>query len=128
MIGAIDMATDEATLYERLGGRDAIDAAVDAFHERVATDDRVNHYFEDVDMERLLSHQKAFFVAGTGGPGEYPGGAMDAVHAPYPIDETAFEVFVGHLEATLRSFGVPDRERGEVLEILEGFREEVVNR
>lgn len=115
-------------MYDRLGGRDAIDAAVDAFHERVADDDRVSHYFEGVDMAALLAHQKEFFAAGTGGPVEYTGQEIKAAHAPLSIDDRTFDVFVSHLEATLVAFDVPERERDELLALLEPYRPDVVSR
>lgn len=40
------------TLYDRLGGEDAIAAVVDQFYERLAEDDRVTRFLEDVDMQR----------------------------------------------------------------------------
>lgn len=119
-------STSDQSLYDRLGGSEAIDAAVDAFHDRVGQDDWVNHYFQDVDMETLLQHQKAFFEVGTGGPGEYPGREIAASHAPLGIDDQEFDIFVGHLEETLSAFGVPDPERQELLEILEEYRPSVV--
>lgn len=119
-------STSETPLYDRLGGSEAIDAAVDAFHERVASDDRVNHYFSGVDMDTLLGHQKEFFAAGTGGPVEYTGAEIAAAHAPLAIGNEEFDIFVGHLAATLDAFGVPDRERGELLEMLEAYRSAVV--
>lgn len=120
------VTSSDITLYERLGGSAAIDAAVDAFHERVAADDRVNHYFRGVDMETLLRHQKEFFAAGTGGPVDYSGREIAASHAPLAIDDHDFDVFIGHLEDTLVAFDVPDREREELLATLEDYRSAVV--
>lgn len=119
-------SSSDPPLYDRLGGREAIDAAVDAFHERVARDDRVNHYFRGVDMAPLLRHQKAFFAAGTGGPDEYSGREMTAAHAPLGIDDADFDAFVGHLEDTLLAFDVPERERRELLDVVEDFRAAIV--
>lgn len=62
----------------------------------------------------------------TGGPVEYTGGDMDAVHAPLDIDDEDFEMFAGYLEDTLVEFGVPEQEQQEMLDILEKYREAVV--
>lgn len=118
--------TGDPPLYDRLGGMEAIEAAVDAFHERVAADDRVNGYFRGVDMAALTRHQADFFAAGTGGPVEYTGAEIAAAHAPLAVDDRAFDVFAEHLEATLVAFGVLDRERGELLDVLNGYRAAVV--
>jgi len=50
------------TLFEKLGGADAIDLAVDKFYERVLQDDRIKHYFADADMVKQREHQKAFLT------------------------------------------------------------------
>src|SRR5215471_17762639 len=51
-----------STLFERLGGAPAVDAAVDIFYRKVLTDDRISHFFEDVDMDRQAAKQKAFLT------------------------------------------------------------------
>ncbi|MCW8884791.1 MAG: group 1 truncated hemoglobin, partial [Motiliproteus sp.] len=50
------------TLYERLGGEAAVDAAVDIFYRKVLLDDRINSYFEGVDMDAQAGKQKAFLT------------------------------------------------------------------
>ncbi len=55
------------TLFEKLGGKSAIDLAVDKFYERVLNDERIKHFFENVDMNKQKSHQKAFLTFAFGG-------------------------------------------------------------
>ena len=38
----------------------ALDAAVDVFYRKVLTDDRISHFFDDVDMDRQIAKQKSF--------------------------------------------------------------------
>jgi hemoglobin len=49
------------TLFDKLGGEAAVNAAVDIFYRKVLTDHRINRFFEDVDMEKQAAKQKAFF-------------------------------------------------------------------
>ena len=44
-----------ATLYERLGGQAAIDAAVDIFYRKMLADDRVNYFFDNTDMDAQIA-------------------------------------------------------------------------
>ena len=37
------------SLFERLGGQNAVNAAVDIFYRKMLTDDRVSYFFDDVD-------------------------------------------------------------------------------
>ncbi len=63
----------DKTLYERIGGEDAVNAAVDIFYRKVLADDRISSYFEDVDMDRQAAKQKAFLTFALGGPNQYSG-------------------------------------------------------
>ena len=65
-----------ASLYERLGGANAVNAAVDIFYRKVLADDRVNGFFDDVDMDRQIAKQKGFLTMAFGGPNSYTGKSM----------------------------------------------------
>lgn len=58
----------EHSLYHQLGGRAAIDAAVEAFYVKVLADKRINQYFEDINMTKQRRKQKEFLSAAFGGP------------------------------------------------------------
>lgn len=119
-------SSSDTSLYERIGGSEAIAAAIDAFYERVFADSRVSHYFEDVDIDRLKHQQQQFFEFGTGGPGSYDVSRIELMHKPYDIDQEAYDVFVGHFEDTLRAFELPEQERQELMNAVHGFRDMVV--
>ena len=57
-----------SNLYERIGGQAAVDAAVDIFYRKVLTDNRVNEFFDGVDMEGQINKQKGFLTMAFGGP------------------------------------------------------------
>lgn len=73
--------SDESTLYDRLGGSEAIEAVVDAFYERVLADEQLTHHFEGTDVGELRAHQRAFIGSVTGGPVEYDGRDVRDGHA-----------------------------------------------
>ena len=57
----INMSSDsDKSLYERIGGDDAVSATVDLFYKKVLADDRIKHFFEDTDMEKQRRHQTRF--------------------------------------------------------------------
>ncbi|QKG92279.1 group 1 truncated hemoglobin [Halorubrum sp. SS5] len=114
------------TLYERLGGEPAIGAVVNEFYDRVLDDDRVNHYFDDVDMADQRSHQTKFLSAVTGGPMQYEGEEMATAHEELAITDAEFEVVATHLDEALRAFDVDDADREAVMEAVAGFEDDVV--
>jgi hemoglobin len=96
------------TIYDDIGGAEAVAAAVDDFYRRVLDDELLAPWFAGVEVPRLKAHQRAFITAAIGGPDEYSGRSMADAHAGLAITPEAFGRVVDHLVATLLGLGVPD--------------------
>jgi len=121
----------QASLYDRIGGQAAVDAAVDKFYRRVLADDRINRFFEGVDMERQATKQKAFLTMVFGGPNSYTGEDMRKGHAHLVekgLNDSHFDAVVEDLGATLAEMGVPNELIGEVAALAETTRADVLGR
>jgi hemoglobin len=119
------------SVYEQIGGEPAMAAAVEVFYRKVLADDRISHFFEDVDMERQAAKQKAFLTMVTGGPASYSGRDMRAGHAHLVkrgLNDEHFNAVAGHLKDTLEELGVPAPLVAQVLAIAESARTDVLNR
>ena len=119
------------SLYERLGGDKAVDAAVDIFYRKVLTDDRISRFFESVDMDAQRSKQKAFLTMAFGGPNRYSGKDLRTAHARLVaagLNDAHFDAVATHLSATLQELGVPSALIGEVLAIAGSTRSDVLGR
>lgn len=107
-----------ATLYEKLGGKAAIEAAVDQFYERVLNDDRISYFFTGVDMQQQRQHQKAFLTYAFGGSSGYDGRMLREAHQHLVenmgLTGAHFDAVVENLVVTLKSLGVSDELIGEV--------------
>ncbi len=121
----------EQSLYEKLGGEAAVDAAVDIFYRKVLADDRINSFFEGVDMERQAAKQKAFLTMAFGGPHNYSGKDMREGHAHLVakgLNDTHFDAVMENLAATLQELNVPADLISEAAAIAESTRNDVLNR
>jgi hemoglobin len=119
------------SLYEKLGGEAAVNAAVDIFYRKVLTDDGISDFFDDVDMERQALKQKAFLTMVFGGPNSYTGLDMREGHkhlVARGLNDSHFDAVVGHLGATLKELGVGDEDISQVAAIAESVRADVLNR
>lgn len=120
------------TLYERLGGAAAIDAAVDIFYDKVLADGRISHFFSNTDMARQRSHQKAFLTYAFGGGPAYSGLGMRAAHQglvdKLGLNEGHFDAVVENLAATLAGLGVSDALIGEVAAVAVSIKDDVLCR
>ncbi|MBL8606216.1 MAG: group 1 truncated hemoglobin, partial [Myxococcales bacterium] len=100
----------ETSVYDRIGGAAAVDAAVDIFYRKVLGDPRISRFFDGVDMDAQAAKQKAFFTMALGGPNTYTGKDMRAAHAHLVKDglnDGHFDAVVEHVGATLTELKVP---------------------
>jgi hemoglobin len=117
---------DDSSLYNRLGGRQAIIVVVDDFVNNVAADERVNRYFADTDLtgfKMLLTEQ---ICEVSGGPCDYSGRSMRAAHAGMEISDQDFTALVEDLQKTLNKLDVPAREQSDLLTLLGGMKSDIV--
>jgi hemoglobin len=131
MSNEVAQADTRESLYERLGGEAAIDAAVEIFYQKLLADDQINGFFEGVDVERQAAKQRAFLTYAFGGPNRYTGRTMRAAHAKAVtagLDDTHFDAVVEHLAATLRQLGVAADLTEEVVAIAASTRDDVLGR
>jgi hemoglobin len=114
------------SLYDRLGGIEAITAVVDAFVARCASDDRINPKFERTDIPRLKKMLIDQVCEATGGPCTYTGRDMKETHDGMGVTAGEFDALVEDLMATLDEFSVPKAEQDELLVLLAPMREDIV--
>ena len=120
-----------ATLYERLGGEAAVDAAVDIFYRKVLADDRINEYFDNVDMESQAAKQKSFLTMVFGGPNNYTGKDMREGHkhlVERGLNDSHVDAVIEDLGSTLKELGADDTDIQEVADIANSVRDDVLNR
>ncbi|MDP1975045.1 MAG: group 1 truncated hemoglobin [Alphaproteobacteria bacterium] len=120
-----------ATLYERLGGAPAVDAAVDIFYRKMLADNRVNYFFDNTDMDKQAAKQKGFLTMVFGGPNNYTGKDMREGHkhlVDRGLNETHVDIVIEHLGNTLKELGVPDADITEVATIAKSVQNDVLNR
>ena len=121
-----------SSIFEKIGGEAAIDAAVDKFYEKVLADDRIKHFFENTDMAKQARHQKRFFAYALGGLSNYPGQSMRDAHKSlveeHGLTDIHFDAVKENLGATLTEMGVDPTLIGEAAAVVESVRDDVLNR
>ena len=124
------MATSgPATLYARLGGYDAIAAVCDDLLARLMSDPQLGRFWKNRGADGIRREKQLlvdYLCASAGGPLYYPGRDMKVSHVGMGISVKDWEVFVGHVRATLDKFQVPDGERRDVLAFIESTRADIV--
>ncbi len=120
-----------STLYNRLGGEKAVNAAVDIFYRRVLADGRIARFFDTVDMERQAAKQKAFLTMVFSGPNSYTGKDMREAHkhlVAQGLNDTHVDAVIENLSRTLYELGVAESDVQEVARLADSVRNDVLNR
>ena len=114
------------SLYDRLGGKDAITAVVDEFVTRVAADSAINARFANTDIPHLKTMLVEQICAASGGPCKYTGKDMKTAHAGMKISDDEFGALVGDLKGALDKFKVAEPEQKDLIGALGGMKGDVV--
>lgn len=123
------MSNAKRSLYERLGGYDAIVAMANDLLPRLRTDPQLGRFWanrgeDGVNREKQLLID--FLCASAGGPVYYRGRDMTLAHRGMGISENDWKVFLGHAGATLKKLGVSETEQGEVVAFVQSLKNEIV--
>lgn len=119
----------ERSLYDRLGGYDAIAAVAADLVGRLQADPRLGRYWQhrgEDGVRRELQLLIDFLCASAGGPLYYVGRDMKTSHRGMRIDEADWAAFLGHLNATLDAFRVPGPERDQVVAFVQSTKADIV--
>src|SRR6478736_258489 len=123
---AKDRKPESATIYDRIGGHEAIEV-VDEFYVRVLADDQLSGFFTGTNMNRLKGKQVEFFAAALGGPEPYTGAPMRQVHQGRGITMHHFSLVAGHLADALAAAGVPSETVTEILAAIAPLATEIAS-
>jgi len=119
------------SLYDRLGGYDAIAAVVDDFITRLATDQRFQRFFTGFSNDsnkRLRQHILDQFCAAAGGPCVYMGRDMKTSHTGLGITEDDWNAAAKHLVEALDKYKVPKAEKDELLAFVVSQKKDIVEK
>ena len=119
-----------ATLYERLGGYDAVAAVADALLTRLRADTQLGRFWENRGEDGIAREKQLlidFLCASAGGPLLYTGRDMVTSHRGMGITRGDWEIFIGVVEATLQQFELPMTEHDDVIGFVQSTRDEIVD-
>jgi hemoglobin len=119
----------EKSLYERLGGYDAMFAVTNDLLDRMEKDPQLGRFWQHrsedgVKRERQLIVD--FLCASSGGPLYYKGRDMKLSHKGMRISESDWTIFLNHADATLKAFNVPQAEYDEVVAFVQSTKADIV--
>ncbi|MFD8305329.1 group 1 truncated hemoglobin [Streptomyces sp. NPDC059690] len=114
------------TLFEQLGGEEAVGAVVDIFYDKVLGDPDLRPYFTAVDLDGLKQHQRRFVGQALGATRPYSGRSMRRAHEHLAVTDDAFGKVVSHLAGALTEAGVDEATVGTIAQALLPLKADIV--
>ena len=117
------------TLYERLGGYDAISAVANDLLRRLRADPVLARFWQnrgEDGVRREIQLLIDYLCSSAGGPLYYTGRDMKTSHKGMRIIERDWSAFMGHVNATLEAFKVPKTECDEVVAFVQSTKPDIV--
>lgn len=122
----MNIVNSEVSLYDRMGGAEAVTRLVDQFYARVITDSDLRPFFDHVALDKLRRMQVEFFSAALGGPIRYSGRTVIHAHQGRGISRLHFQAFVGHLFETLAICRLSEDDRYAIISRINTYADEVL--
>jgi hemoglobin len=118
------------SLYDRLGGYDAVSAVSNDLVDRLQRDPQLGRFWQNRSEDGMKRERQLlvdFLCACTGGPMYYKGRDMKLSHKGMRISESDWTTFLKHADATLKAFNVPQVEYDEVVAFVQGTKTDIVD-
>ena len=119
------MPDKQETLFDRIGGDQAIAELIHQFYDRVVADPELKPFFTHASMKKLRRMQREFFSAALDGPISYTGKPLGHVHHGRGITKHHFALYVGHLILTLEGLGINEQDVQDVISRINTYADEI---
>ncbi|MFK7955009.1 MAG: group 1 truncated hemoglobin [Lysobacterales bacterium] len=127
MSGCASLSTDQATLYERLGGKEGVALIVNEFIIAMANEDAVRPHFRNINIAGFRARLEDFLCQTADGPCEYSGRSMKQAHATLGIERPAFNAIVEALMNAMEASEVSFADQNALLARLAMMESDVVS-
>jgi len=118
-----------SSLFKRVGGMTAVNAAVDLFYEKLLADPSVSPFFTASNMKKQNGKLKSFLVYAFGGSSQYSGKNLREAHAPLVekgLNFSHFDSVAEHLHTTLLELKLPHDIIAEILTLVGSTKDDVL--
>ena len=124
-----EVASDQETLYQRLGGYDVVAAIIDDMGPRALNDPAFSMFFTDIDEEAgkaARQHSVNLVCELAGGPCFYNGRDMKTVHKELGITDEQWHLNLGHLGDTLDALNIDGDDKADVIALFAGLKGDII--
>ena len=121
----------EETLFEKIGGKNAVELASIKLYYHILEDERIKDFFKDIDLKKQSTKMTAFLTYIFGGPSLYTGRNMRKAHknvVEQGLNDEHVDAMLENVHTTLNEMEIPVDLQKQVLARLEKHRDDVLCR
>ena len=121
--------TDKASLYDRLGGYDALTAFCNDLLPRLESDPQLGRFWRHRGNDGIAREKQLlidYLAHKTGGPVYYTGRDMKLSHVGMNISNEDWDIFLEHAVATMNNLGIPPTEQSEIAAFVGSIKTDIV--
>ncbi len=121
----------DSTLYEQIGGKETVEKATHILYANILRDDRINNFFESVDIEKQKRKMNAFLTYIFGGPSLYLGKDMRRAHknaVKNGLDDEHVDAMMECVHTTLQELNISKDNTIKIVNVIEKHRGDVLNK
>ena len=119
------MTDTQQTLFERIGGDQAVTELIHNFYDRVVADPELKPFFKNASIAKIRRMQREFFSAALDGPMTYTGKPLGYVHHGRGITKHHFALYVGHLINALEQLEVTEQDLQDIISRINTYADEI---
>ncbi|WP_186646309.1 group I truncated hemoglobin [Fluviispira vulneris] len=116
----------DKTIYDKYGGYKTLHVVVSLFYKKIMESENLIHYFENVDLARLIDHQTKFLTTTLGGPVMYDTKLLKAAHAKLKIPLKDFMEVASLLKETLIESKLEEQDIDKIIEVVASYKNDIV--
>ncbi len=114
------------SLYDKIGGRKAVENLVDDLYERIMRDEELSPFFSNTSLETLKAMQYEFFSVALGGDAKYTGPELSHAHSTRGIQRKHFQKYVEHLFDSLKEFHLSEADTTSIIDSMNLHVDDIV--
>ncbi len=119
------------SLYEELGGKRTVEKASAILYVNILRDERINSFFENIDIEKQKRKMSGFLTNIFGGPSLYLGKTMRKAHknvVEKGLNDGHVDAMMECVSATLKELDIDTKTINKVMKKIEEHRDDVLGR
>lgn len=118
--------SERASLFDRIGGREAIVSLVDDFYGRIMQHEDLSTFFKNTPIKKLKEMQYEFFSAALGSETQYTGMELSHAHSDKGISRTDFKNYVDLFFQVLKDQNLSEKDTSEIIDRINLYADDIV--